>query len=192
MQLKTISFLNPLGKRLHRTQFKTLVDEYSGLVLNVAIRILGNADFARDVHQEVFLAVWRSWDSFKQETNWRGYLYRVTVRKAIEFARKSKAIPIMEFQNDCPKSQDQPEAAILTKELWQKVTDSIANLSEKQAEAFVLSRIEGLEYKDIAETMSCSEKTVRVHLHRAMMRLNRELKNYLAGHGERTIKCMKK
>ena len=177
---------------MHTTQFKTLVEGYSGLVLNVAIRILGNADLAKDVHQEVFLAVWRTWASFKKDTNWRGYLYRVTVRKAIEFARKSKVIPIKEWQNDCSKSQDRPDTAILTKELWQKVTDSLAKLPEKQAEVFVLSRIEGLEYKDIAETMSCSETTVRVHLHRAMKRLARELKNYLAGHGERTTKCMKK
>ena len=72
------------------------------------------------------------------------------------------------------------------------MTDSLANLPEKQAEVFILSRIEGLEYKDIAEAMSCSEATIRVHLHRAMMRMARELKNYLAGHGERTKKCMKK
>lgn len=177
---------------MHTTQFKTLVEEYSGLVLKVAIRILGNADMAKDVHQEVFLAVWRTWDSLKKDTNWRGYLYRVTVRKAIEFARKSKVIPIAEGHSDCSKSQDRPDAAILTKELWQKVTDSLANLPEKQAEVFVLSRIEGLEYKDIAEAMSCSEATIRVHLHRAMMRLSKELKNYLEEHGERTKKCMKK
>ena len=59
---------------MHSTQFKTLVEEYSGLVLNVAIRILGDAELAKDVHQEVFLAVWRTWDSFKKDTNWRGYL----------------------------------------------------------------------------------------------------------------------
>jgi RNA polymerase sigma-70 factor (ECF subfamily) len=177
---------------LHRIQFTTLVEEYSGLVLNVAIRILGNAELAKDAHQEVFLSVWQTWDSFKKDTNWRGYLYRVTVRKSIELSRKSKVIPMTEWQNDCSKSQDRPDAAILTKELWQKVTDSLANLPEKQAEVFVLSKIEGLEYKDIAEAMSCSEATIRVHLHRAMMRLARELKNYLVGHGERTKKCMKK
>lgn len=177
---------------MHATQFKTLVEEYSGLVLNVSLRILGNAELAKDVHQEVFLAVWRTWNSFKKDTNWRGYLYRVTVRKSIDSVRKSKVIPITERHDDCSRSPDRPDAAILTKELWQKVTDSLAKLPEKQAEVFVLSRIEGLEYKDIAETMHCSEATVRVHLHRAMMRLCRELKNYLAGHGERTIKCMKK
>jgi RNA polymerase sigma-70 factor (ECF subfamily) len=177
---------------LSKIEFKTLVEQYSRLVLNVALRILGNADLAHDVHQEVFLAVWRTWNSFQDGTNWRGYLYRVTVRKSIEFARKSKVIPITEWQKDCSKSQDHPEAAILTKELWHKVTDSLANLPEKQAEVFVLSRIEGLEYKDIAEAMNCSEATIRVHLHRAMVRMARELKNYLAGHGERTIKCMKK
>lgn len=177
---------------MHNKKFKSLVEKYSGLVLNVALRILGNADLAHDVHQEVFLAVWRIWDSFKNDTNWRGYLYRVTVRKAIEFARQPKAIPIKEWWNDFPKSQDRPDAAILTKELWQKLTDSLANLPERQAEVFFLSRIEGLDYKDIAEALSCSQATVRVHLHRAMKRLAWELKDYLAGYGGETRKCMKK
>lgn len=177
---------------MRSTQFKKLVEENSGLVLNVALRILGNADLAQDVHQEVFLAVWRMRDSFKKVTNWRGYLYRVTVRKAIKFARQPKVIPIKEWQNDCPKSSDRPDKAILAKELWQKVTDSLAHLPEKQAEVLVLSRIEGLDYKDIAETLSCSEATVRVHLHRAMKRLARELKPYLAGQGGVQEKCMKK
>ena len=177
---------------MHAIQFKTLVEEYSGLVLNVSLRILGNAELAKDVHQEVFLAVWRTWNSFKKDTNWPGYLYRVTVRKAIEFAKQPKMIPIKEWQNDCPKSQDRPDSAVLTRELWKKLIDSLTNLPEKQAEVFVLSRIEGLEYKDIAEALSCSEATVRVHLHRAMKRLARELKDYLAGYGGVTKKCMKK
>jgi len=82
LQPKIIKPFEPIGKRLRSTQFKKLVEENSGLVLNVALRVLGNADLAQDVHQEVFLAVWRMRDSFKYVTNWRGYLYRVTVRKS--------------------------------------------------------------------------------------------------------------
>lgn len=177
---------------MRNKEFEELVGKYSGLVLNVALRILGNADSARDVHQEVFLAIWRTWDSLQKDTNWRGYLYRVTVRKAFEFIKQSSLIPIKESENDCLLSRERPDAAILTKELWQKVTESLAHLPERQAEVFVLSRIEGLNYEDISEIMGCSQSTVRVHLHRALERLAQELKSYLGEWGGRVKKCTKK
>ena len=49
----------------------------------------------------------------------------------------------------------------------------------RQAEAFALSRIEGLGYERVAELLGCSQQTARVHLHRALKRLARELGDYL-------------
>jgi RNA polymerase sigma-70 factor (ECF subfamily) len=56
----------------------------------------------------------------------------------------------------------------------------LAGFPKQQADVFVLSRIEGLTYQKIAEIMDCSQGTVRVHLHRALNRLARELSDYLA------------
>jgi len=55
----------------------------------------------------------------------------------------------------------------------------LARLPKRQADVFVLSRIEGLRHNEIAEILGCSQKTVRVHLHRAVKQLARELGDYL-------------
>ncbi len=52
------------------------------------LRVLRDANLAHDVHQEVFLAVWRRWDRYNGNVNWPAYLYRATVRKALEIARR--------------------------------------------------------------------------------------------------------
>ena len=160
-------------------RFESLVNEYSRQVLNTALRILGNVEPAKDVHQEVFLAIWRRWHKYDGQTNWNGYLYRVTVRKAIEFAKHLRTKPLTQQQLEYPATRHNPDAQLMTAELQQKLSQCLVRLPKRQADVFVLSRIEGLKNDRIAELLGCSQKTVRVHLHRATKRLADELSDYL-------------
>jgi RNA polymerase sigma-70 factor (ECF subfamily) len=65
-----------------------------------------------------------------------------------------------------------------TAELQEVLARNLARLPKRQADVFVLSRIEGLGAGEIAEILGCSQQTVRVHLHRAIKRLARELSDY--------------
>lgn len=159
--------------------FEELVNRHSRQVLNVALRVLGNAESAGDVHQEVFLAIWRRWHKFNGQVNWNAYLYRVTVRKAIDSARRSRARASAELAPAEVAEENDPDAPLRADELRQELTSCLAKLPERQAEVFVLSRIEGLNHQAIARLLDCSEQTVRVHLHRATKRLARELSGYL-------------
>ena len=159
-------------------RFETLVNEYSGNVLNVALRILGDSQKAQDVHQDVFLEIWRRWHKYDGQTNWGAYLYRVTVRKAIAFAKRSRLQTSVE-QLDRPAAEGKPDKLLETIELQQKLAECLAKLPKRQADVFVLSRIEGLKSERVAEILGCSQKTVRVHLHRATKRLAIELSDYL-------------
>lgn len=159
--------------------FKELVNNYSAAVMKTAIRILCDSQKAQDVHQEVFLAILRRWHKYNGRTNWGAYLYRVTVRKAIEFAKKSRIEQTVEEQ-DCAAASDRPDDSLRTAELQQRLTACLAGFPKQQADVFVLARIEGLTYRKIAEILECSQETVRVHLHRALKRLARELGDYLA------------
>jgi RNA polymerase sigma-70 factor (ECF subfamily) len=164
---------------LSDSRFENLVNEYGRQVLNVALRILGDADLAKDAHQEVFLAVWQRWHTYNGTVNWRAYLYRVAVRKAMEIARSRQAGPV---SVDGPEPQSPtggPDIPLRTVELHQKLTASLAKLSKRQAEVFVLARIEGLDCAAVAEVLGCSQNTVRVHLHRATRELAREMRSYL-------------
>jgi RNA polymerase sigma factor (sigma-70 family) len=167
-----------IGK-VPQLSFKELVNDYSAAVMKTAIRILRDSQKAQDVHQEVFLAILRRWHKYNGRTNWGAYLYRVTVRKAIEFAKKSRMEQTVEEQ-DCAATSDRPDGPLRTAELQQKLTACLAGFPKQPADVFVLARIEGLKYGKIAEILECSQETVRVHLHRALKRLACELGDYLA------------
>jgi RNA polymerase sigma-70 factor (ECF subfamily) len=156
-------------------EFRVLVDEYSARVLNIAVRILGDVDKAQDVHQDVFLAIWKRWHKYDARTHWDAYLYRATVRKAIELARRSRNQQPLGQQPEYATSVDAPDGPLRTSELQQKLARCLAKLPKRQAEVFVLSRMEGLKAEKVAELLGCSQRTVRVHLHRAVKRLVREL-----------------
>jgi RNA polymerase sigma-70 factor (family 1) len=162
-----------------KQEFRALVNDYGAQVLSTAMRILGSSEKAQDVHQEVFLAIWKRWHKFNGRTNWNAYLYRAAVRKSIEFAKQSKAEQSLQQQPKCVTSKDQPDGSLRTAELQQMLARHLARLPKRQADAFVLSRIEGLRHDEIAEILGCSQQTVRVHLHRAVNRLARELGDYL-------------
>ena len=159
--------------------FKMLVENYSKAVLNTAIRIVRDSQRAQDVHQEVFLKVLRRWHKFGNDVNWPGYLYRTTVRTALESVRQSKAEQQTEQQHEQKAANPKPDWRLRAVELQDKLVACLAKLPKRQADVFVLARIEGLEYEKIAELMGCSKETTRVHLHRAVKRLAREFRDYL-------------
>jgi len=163
--------------------FENLVQEHGPQVLRTALRVLHDASLAHDVHQEVFLALWRRWHRYNGDVNWPAYLYRATVRKALEVAqqRPVRRVPVEESRGTLPGiTTSGPDDALQTEELQQKLAATLARLPQRQADAFILSRLEGLEAAEIGEIMGCSEQTVRVHLHRALLRLARELHEYLS------------
>jgi RNA polymerase sigma-70 factor (ECF subfamily) len=163
---------------LSDSRFENLVSAHSRRVLNLALRVLGDADLARDVHQEVFLAIWRRWPTYNGDINWNAYLYRVTVRKAMELAKRRRSVPVP-ADRGVPASPAGPDTALRTEELHAQLQVALAKLPERQAEVFVLSRIEGLDHATIAEVLRCSPNTVRVHLHRAVERLAHDMSGYL-------------
>jgi len=160
-------------------RFEELVNAHGRDVLNVALRVLGDPETAKDVYQEVFLAIWRRWHTYNGTVNWGPYLYRVTVRKALELARARG--PVAEVPEGCePESPaSDPDTGLKLQDLQTKLTASLAKLPKRQADVFVLSRIEGLDYSAIAGTLRCSQNSVRVLLHRAVKQLAHEMSEYL-------------
>ena len=160
-------------------RFEELVNAHGRDVLNVALRVLGDPETAKDVYQEVFLAIWRRWHTYNGTVNWGPYLYRVTVRKALELARARG--PVAEAPEGCEPGSPgpDPDTSLRLKDLQKKLTQSLARLPKRQADVFVLSKVEGLSHAAVAETLGCSQNSVRVLLHRAVKQLAHEMSEYL-------------
>lgn len=160
-------------------RFEELVSAHGRRVLDVALRILGDAHLAKDAYQEVFLAIWRRWPQYDGQLNWGAYLYRVTVRKALEVARRRRpSAPLPLDGCELRSAEADPDMVLRLDELQQKLTESLAKLPKRQADVFVLSRIEGLDHAAIAEILGCTANNVRVSLHRAVKRLARDMSMY--------------
>ena len=132
-----------------------------------------------EVHQDVFLAILKRWHRYDGEVQWRHYLYRMTIRKALHQAKAMRQAKPIESMEQGLTAKDRPEASLVAQELQQRLMEHLNKLPARQAEVFILHRLEGLSYQAIAEGLSCAESTVRVHLYRALKRLDKGMRDYL-------------
>jgi len=177
-----------LLKQKDRLAFKAMVETWQGMVYNTALGILQNEEDAEDVTQEVFIKVFEAVSSFKGESKFSTWLYRITVSKAMDHIRKKKRKKRFAFiqglygKNDEPlidppdffhpgiSAENKENAAVLFKAMEQ--------LPPNQKSAFVLNKVEGLSYHEIAEVMKISESAVDALLHRAKTNLKKILAGY--------------
>ncbi len=177
-----------LVKKKDRIAFKTLVDTWQEMVYNTALGILQNIEDAEDVAQEVFIQVFESISSFKGESKFSTWLYRITITKTTDHIRKKKRKKRFAFiQSLYGKNDEQvidppdffhPGVHLENKENAAVLFKAIDQLLPNQKTAFVLSKMENLSYKEIAEVLSLSEAAVDALLQRAKDKLKKILKNY--------------
>ncbi len=161
-------------------QFQQLAAEYSSRVLAIARRVCGSDDAALDIHQEVFLTLWKRRRCFTAPVNWNAYLYRTTVRKALEYVQKQRKEKILDPEYEKILSADNnPDDNAQVAELLGRLREALRKLPRHQAQVFILARLEGMDYPQIAKIVGCSEPTARVHLHRALRRLAHLMRDVL-------------
>ncbi|HET7119090.1 MAG TPA: RNA polymerase sigma factor [Hanamia sp.] len=177
-----------LLKKKDREAFKTIVETWQDMVYNTALGLLQNAEDAEDTAQEVFMQVYESIDSFKEESKFSTWLYRITVSKSLDHIRKKKRKKRFAFIQSLYGKNDEllidppdffhPGVSLENKESATILFKAIEKLPGKQKTAFVLNKIEGLSYNEIGEIMKLSDSAVDALLQRAKKNLQLILKNY--------------
>lgn len=159
--------------------FGELVLRYQDRLYNVAYRVLGNADDAADVVQDVFVNAYQSLSAFKGDSELFTWLYRIAFNTAISFKRRRRGVLRLDGYGDGEGSYDPPDRATDTapdagmerSEDERVLTDAIAKLSGEHRTVLVLKDLDGLKYEEIAEVMGVPIGTVRSRLHRARLEL---------------------
>lgn len=161
--------------------FGELVSRYQSRLYNAAVRLLDHSEDAADVVQEAFLNAYQALHSFKGESEFFTWLYRIAFNTAISLKRKKRASvsldaggPDAGVEPDDPSDYVKPGAALERTEEESQLQEALNRLSHEHREVLVLKDIEGMKYEEIADILGVPVGTVRSRLHRARLEL-REL-----------------
>lgn len=177
-----------LLKNKDREAFKIVVDTWQNMVYNTALGLLQNAEDAEDTAQEVFMQVYDSIATFKEESKFSTWLYRITVSKSLDLIRKKKRKKRFAFVQSLYGKNDElvneppdffhPGVKMENKERAAVLFKAIEKLPANQKTAFILNKTEGLSYGEIGEVMKLSSSAVDALLQRARKNLQMNLKEY--------------
>lgn len=150
---------------------------YTNLV-NHAVRFVYSKEVAEDLVAEVFTLFWQNQTFGQITTSYRSYLYKAVRHRAYNYLRwELHKFDFLDQANEpsIPASL-QPDQILHYSELHQKIESVIQNLPPQCQRAFLLSRIEGRKYTEIAQKMQISVSAVEKLLIRALSKLRQDLK----------------
>ncbi|WP_163718672.1 RNA polymerase sigma-70 factor [Mangrovibacterium lignilyticum] len=152
---------------------------YQGLCV-YAYKILNSHDKAEDVVQEFFVKIWDKRESLMISSSVKSYFIRSVHNICLDhIARQDSRDSYKSYQLTHTSIQDLVDYPLLDFELEQLLNKTIDSLPDKIKETFILSRIDGLTYPQIAEQQGISVKTVEYRIGKALLILRTELSDYL-------------
>lgn len=170
------------AKRGELDAFEELVRRYEKRVYAVALRSSGSPEDAADIVQEVFLRAWRSIESFRGDSGFSTWLFRITMNLCVDFARHKQAQPqtqsmVDEEENErpMPDTAPMPEEHLENRELGRELAAALEEISEEHRRIVLLRDVSGMSYTEIAEVLEISEGTVKSRLSRARIALRKVL-----------------
>jgi RNA polymerase sigma-70 factor (ECF subfamily) len=172
--------------------FRSLVERHQNAVIGTVAKMLGSANDAEDISQQVFLRIWRNAKRYQPSAKFTTYLFTITRNLVFNETRRrgrKKEVSSEEREEtshhqiaDSPERR--PDAELLQAELSQAVDAAISSLPETQRMAVVLRRYEQLSYEEIAEVLQLSVSAVKSLLFRARSTLRESLAGYLGESGQ--------
>jgi RNA polymerase sigma-70 factor (ECF subfamily) len=176
-------------KQGDKSAFDLLVRKYQHKVLKLVGRFVNDSAEAEDVAQEAFLKAYRALRSFRGDSAFYTWLYRIAINTAKNALVSNRRRPV-DFNLDMQdpdqyerqsrlREIDSPDRLLLTDEIRDTVQRAIAQLPEDLRTAIVLRELEGLSYEEIAEAMDCPVGTVRSRIFRAREAIDLKLRPLL-------------
>ncbi len=158
--------------------FGMLVEKYHRKLGRLLSRMIRDQSEVEDVVQESFIKAYRALPSFRGDSAFYTWLYRIGINTAknylVSMGRRPQVLQEVEIEDvenfeggDEMRTLDTPETAMMTKEIAQTVNDTVESLPEELRVAITLRELEGLSYEEIANVMQCPIGTVRSRIFRA-------------------------
>lgn len=159
--------------------FEQLYKEYQPRLVAFAWQYLKSSENAKEVVQDVFIAIWNNRDNLREDGNLKSYLFTATKNKCLNFLEKKrlKTVSISnQSENDrpvlqVPSGEISSDETMELNELRASIFDEVQQLPPKCKQIFVLSREEGFSHKEIASQLGVSPKTVENQIGIALKRI---------------------
>ena len=154
--------------------FDLLVLKYQSRIIATAFKYVKERQLAEDIAQEAFIKSYKSIDSFREESSFYTWVYRITVNTAknylVSSKRKNEVMISDLSENDYfyPEkiNVDSPQEILKASELRDLILEALSSLGEETRTALSLREFDGLSYEQIAEIVKCPVGTVRSRIFR--------------------------
>jgi RNA polymerase sigma-70 factor, ECF subfamily len=169
--------------------FEPLVEKYRERVWRLAYHHLRDSEEARDIAQEAFIRAWQALPSFRGQSAFYTWLFRIAMNVAMDRARQrasrgralgAERVPEEEWERVMVDQAPGPEQTAVRAEQRVRIRQALATLPERYRAIIMLSDLEGLSYREIAEVLDIPMGTVMSRLHHARKRLRAALGPLLA------------
>jgi len=185
-----------------RSAFQELVEKYQRRAYGIAFGMLRNRDDALDAAQEAFVKVFRNMKTFKGDSSFYTWFYRIVVNVCIDHCRKRAKMKPVEYDETFRRRDERqdvvplsgntrsmhPEVRFEQAELSKVINAALETLSENHRTIILLREVEGMSYEEIAEAVGVHIGTVMSRLHHARKNLQKALKPYLEAAGSEYAK----
>ncbi|MGE5393542.1 MAG: RNA polymerase sigma-70 factor [Candidatus Saccharibacteria bacterium] len=175
--------LDRIGASGNETAFRELFDLYAPGLLRFSYSILKKKELAEEVVSDVFFKVWIHRSRLPEIENFRAYLFTSSRNTALNYLDKEKRNRAVQLEDiEVPLQIDEicPESELISKELREAIARAIDHLPERCKLIYSLAKIEQLKYKEIAEILDISVKTIDHQLTIAIKKIGEEIRKYLA------------
>ena len=159
--------------------FDELMKRHERRIFGYLLRSVRNYEDAEELTLEVFFKAYRALDSWEPKAKFSTWLYTIASNLSIDYHRSKSRKPVFMLEDEdiiekrlvATNISSNPEKHLEDKECGRIIREAVDELSSKQKAVFMLTRYEGLQIKEVAETLGIAEGTVKIHLHRAMKKL---------------------
>jgi len=162
------------------SQFENLYKQHYQALANFAMNMVNDDNAAKDIVQEVFVRLWKRREKIEFGPYIKSYLYKAVTNTSLNHLQSNKKrLQIFQTLNDrSPIIKDGPNE-MEKKEFHHKVREAIDKLPPKCRVIFILSKHEGKKYREIADELNISIKTVENQMGIALKRIREDLKKYM-------------
>jgi|TARA_R110000737_G_scaffold353010_1_gene401730 RNA polymerase sigma-70 factor (ECF subfamily) len=172
-------------EQLDKNRFKEVFKKYYNPLCNYASTIVKDHKMAQDVVQDVFTKLWDKRDNVSIDSNEKSYLFQAVKNRSLEILRKQKndqKVSTADYKDlyvDGSEIDEQARKYMLKEFLYK----SIRQLPPKCQEIFVMNKVNGLTYNEIALDLDISVKTVENHIGKAYRKLRELMEGRLSEMG---------